>query len=60
MVTVIWDNTGRVINFKVILKIVPKGFWQFFFLKRSMNYGTFHINAIFDGFGMGSLGFFLK
>jgi len=25
-----------------------------------MNYGTSHINAIFDGFGMGSTGFFLK
>jgi hypothetical protein len=23
-----------------------------------MNYGTFHINAIFDGFGMGSSNFF--
>ncbi len=25
-----------------------------------MNYGTFHINAIFDGFGMGRTRFFLK
>jgi hypothetical protein len=29
--TVIWGNTGRVINFKVILKIVRKGFWEFLF-----------------------------
>ena len=25
-----------------------------------MNYGTFHINAIFDGVGMGSTGSFYK
>ncbi len=29
--TVIWGNTGRDINFKVILKIVRKGFWEIFF-----------------------------
>ena len=29
--TIIWGNTGRVINFKAILKIVSKGFWKFFF-----------------------------
>jgi hypothetical protein len=44
----------------MILKIVPKDFWQFFGITRSMNYGTFHINTIFDGFGMGSTGFFSK
>jgi hypothetical protein len=38
----------------VILKIVRKGFWQFVFIKKAINYGTFHINAIFYGFGMGS------
>jgi hypothetical protein len=32
--TVIWGNTGRVINFKVILKIVRKGFGEFFFHKK--------------------------
>jgi hypothetical protein len=51
-VTVIWGDTGRAINFKAILKIV--------FIKSSMNNGTFHINAIFGGFGMGWTGFFLK
>jgi hypothetical protein len=54
--TVIWGNTntGRDINFKVILKIVRKGFWEFYFIKRYINYCNFHIKAIFDGFGMGS------
>ncbi len=32
--SVTWGNTGRVINIKVILKIVRKGFWQFFFHKK--------------------------
>jgi hypothetical protein len=34
--------------------------WNFFFIKRSMNYGTFHINAIFFVFGMGSTRLFFK
>ncbi len=56
--TVKWGNTGRVINFKVILKIVRKGFWEFFSIKKYINNCTFHIKAIFDGFGMESTGFF--
>jgi hypothetical protein len=32
--TIIWGNTGRVINFKVVLKIVRKGFLEFFFHKK--------------------------
>jgi hypothetical protein len=32
--TLIWGNTGWVINFKVILKIVRKGFGEFFFHKK--------------------------
>jgi hypothetical protein len=56
--SVIWGNTGRVINFTVILKIVRKGFWEFFFIKRYINNGTFYIKAIFDDSGMGSTEFF--
>jgi hypothetical protein len=44
----------------VNLKIVRKGFGEFFFIKRYINNCTFHIKAIFDGFGMGSTEFFLK
>jgi hypothetical protein len=44
----------------MILKIVHKDFWLFFFIKRSMNYETFHTNATFDGFGMGSSKFFFE
>ncbi len=55
--TVIWGNTGWVINFK---NSSQRFLAIFFFIKRSMNCGTFYINAIFGGFDMGSIGFFLK
>jgi hypothetical protein len=58
--TVIWGKTGRVKNFKVILKIFRKCFLEFFFIKRYIINSTYHIKAVFDGFGMGSTDFFLK
>ena len=53
-------NTSRVINFNVILKIVPKGFLPIFFIIIPMNYGTSHINTILDGFDIRSTVFFYK
>jgi hypothetical protein len=58
--TVIWGKTGRVKNFKVILKIFRKCFLEFFFIKRYIINSTFHIKAVFYGFGMGSTEFFFK
>jgi hypothetical protein len=58
--TVIWGKTARVKYFKVILKIFRKCFWNFFVIKRYIINSTFHIKAVFDGFGMGSTEFFFK
>jgi hypothetical protein len=55
--TVKWGKTGRVKNFKVILKIFRKCFLEFFFIKRYIINSTFHIKAVFDGLGMGSTEF---
>jgi len=58
--TVIWGKTGRGKKFKVILKIFRQCFLEFFFIKKNIINSTFHINAVFDGFGMRSTKFFLK
>jgi len=54
MYTIEWLNTDQVITFRVILKIVSNIFLPFFGTKVIMNYGTFDIKILFNGFGIGS------
>ncbi len=58
--TVIWGNTGRDINFKVILKIVRKGFWEFFFHKKVHKLLYFPYQSHFRWFWCGKYRIFFK
>jgi hypothetical protein len=58
--TVERGNLDRFFTFRIILKIVPVIFYQFFYIKSRMNYGTSYIKAKNHGFVVGSTIFLKK